>query len=275
MARFVRFQLFGESAWGRVGPGGTAITVVSDPLAAPGLQPPGSPRTVPWDDVTLNAPVPSTGVKIVAVARNYRAHAAELNNPVPSEPLLFLKPPSALIGPDHPIVYPTGLSELVHHEGELAVVMGRRAKNVRRDEALSYVGGYTLFNDVTARDLQRREKKFTRGKGFDTFGPIGPWIDTDFSPADQLLTVSVNGQIRQKAPLSDMIFDVAALIAFVSRIMTLERYDVIATGTPAGVGPLVPGDSVQIHIAGLGTLENTVVAGDPPVERWDATHKAG
>ena len=224
--------------------------------------------TVPLDVVTLNPPVPGRP-KIVAVARNYRAHAAELNNPVPSEPLLFLKPHTVLTAHEAPIVYPTGLSELVHHEGELAVVIGRRTRNVSPANALDHVLGYSLFNDVTARDLQRRDGKFTRGKGFDTFGPMGPWIDTDFVPGDQTLTVRVNGEVRQKAPLSDMIFDVATLLAFVSRIMTLERYDVIATGTPAGVGPLSPGDTVEVHIEQLGTLSNPVTAA-ATAQSWDA-----
>lgn len=223
---------------------------------------------VPWDVVSLNAPVPGRASMIVAVARNYRAHAAELNNPVPQTPLLFLKPSSAMVADGDDIVLPTGQSSLVHHEGELAVVIGRRTRNVSKADAPNHVLGYTLINDVTARDLQRADGKFTRGKGFDTFAPIGPWIDTGFRPAGQRLTVHVNKELRQNAPLTDMIFDVPTLIAFISRIMTLERYDIIATGTPSGVGPLVDGDVVRVSIDGLGSLTNQVVAG-PPAPPWE------
>jgi len=273
MARYVRFTLFGKQRWGRVSDDGDSIVAYTgDPFDPEAELDEGAGRssTVPWEAVSLNPPVPVRATKIVAVARNYRAHAAELNNPVPEEPLLFLKPSTVLIPHEGEIVYPTGQSELVHHEGELAVIIGRRTRNVSRDDALNHVLGYSIFNDVTARDLQRRDGKFTRGKGFDTFGPLGPWIDTDFTPADQELSVRVNGQVRQQAPLTDMIFDVPTLIAFVSSIMTLERYDVIATGTPAGVGPLVPGDAVEVRIQGLGSLHNTVVQGAPPKRRWDA-----
>jgi len=197
--------------------------------------------------------------KIVAVGRNYRDHAAELANEVPEVPLLFLKPPSCLVGHGGAIVYPTGESELVHHEAELAVVIGRRARHVSVGDADRYILGYSVFNDVTARDLQRRDGHFTRGKGFDTFGPLGPWVDTSFTPRDQAVTARVNGEERQRGHLSQMIFGVAELVAFVSRVMTLEPYDVLATGTPAGVGPLAPGDIVEVEVEGLGRLSNRVV----------------
>ena len=148
----------------------------------------------------------------------------------------------------------------MHHEGELAIVIGRRAKDVSEADALDHVLGYAPFNDVTARDLQRKDVQFTRGKGFDTFGPMGPWIDTDFTPAAQRITVTVNGELRQDGRLNQMMFGPAAIIAYVSAVMTLEPGDVIATGTPAGVGPLVAGDVVEVEIEGLGALSNRVVA---------------
>jgi 2-keto-4-pentenoate hydratase/2-oxohepta-3-ene-1,7-dioic acid hydratase in catechol pathway len=232
------------------------VAIKGDPFA-PEAQAVAGPA-LSWDVVVPDPPVRPS--KIVCIGRNYRAHAAELGNPVPTSPLLFLKPPSCLIAHGGAIVYPVGDSELVHHEGELAVIIGRRAKRVAAADAHAYVLGYSVFNDVTARDLQRQDVQFTRGKGFDTFGPLGPWIDTDFRPADQRLTVTVNGELRQDGRLSDMIFDVPTLIEAISRVMTLEPFDVIATGTPEGVGPLAIGDAVSVSIEGLGTLDNTVVA---------------
>ena len=182
---------------------------------------------------------------------------------MPAEPLIFLKPPSAIVGPGAPIVYPTGQSELVHHEGELAVVMGRRAHRVNRADAQDYVFGYSLLNDVTARDLQRRDVQFTRGKGFDTFAPLSSHVNTDFLPSEQRLTVHVNGELRQQGRLSDMIFPVDVLVEYISRFMTLLPGDVIATGTPSGVGPLLPGDEVVVAVEGLTSLCNPVIEGEP------------
>ncbi len=200
--------------------------------------------------------------KIVGVGRNYREHASELGNPLPSEPLIFLKPPSSLIAHGDNIVYPA-ISTRVDYEGELGVVIGKRARLVRPQEAESCILGYTCVNDVTARDLQRKDGQFTRGKGFDTFCPVGPWIVPREQVAFERLRIRtiVRGQVRQEATVQEMIFPVGAIIAFVTQFMTLEPWDLIATGTPAGVGPLEPGDVVRIEIDGLGALENRVVRG--------------
>jgi 2-keto-4-pentenoate hydratase/2-oxohepta-3-ene-1,7-dioic acid hydratase in catechol pathway len=198
--------------------------------------------------------------KIVCVGRNYREHASELGNPVPPEPLIFLKPPSALIASGDAIVYPA-ISERVDHEGELGVVIAKRARNVRPEDAGSYIFGYTCINDVTARDLQKKDGQWTRGKGFDTFCPVGPWITPRETVRLEDLRVRtfVDGEKKQDAPVADMIFLVGVLIAFVSQFMTLEPGDLIATGTPAGVGPLRRGSTVRVDIEGLGVLENRVV----------------
>jgi 2-keto-4-pentenoate hydratase/2-oxohepta-3-ene-1,7-dioic acid hydratase in catechol pathway len=200
--------------------------------------------------------------KIVGVGRNYREHASELGNPVPAEPLIFLKPPSALAAHGDNIVYPA-ISARVDFEGELGVVIGRRARLVRPQEAENYIFGYTCVNDVTARDLQRKDGQFTRGKGFDTFCPVGPWIVPRERVDFERLRVRtfVNGEKKQDASVQEMIFPVGAIIAFVTQFMTLEPGDLIASGTPAGVGPLEPGDVVRVEIDGLGVLENRVVRG--------------
>jgi 2-keto-4-pentenoate hydratase/2-oxohepta-3-ene-1,7-dioic acid hydratase in catechol pathway len=212
---------------------------------------------VGWDQARLLSPVIPT--KIVAVGRNYEDHAAELNSPVPEAPLLFLKPPTAVIGPLQAIRLPPA-SENVHHEAELAVVINKVARDVKAEDAGSYVLGYTAANDVTARDLQRRDGQWTRAKGFDTFCPLGPAIDTDLDPLEGLqITCRVNGELRQSGSTADMIFGVAELIAYASAIMTLLPGDVILTGTPAGVGPLVDGDRVEVEIEGIGVLLNPVV----------------
>jgi 2-keto-4-pentenoate hydratase/2-oxohepta-3-ene-1,7-dioic acid hydratase in catechol pathway len=197
--------------------------------------------------------------KIICIGRNYVEHAREHNAEVPETPLLFLKPPSSVIGPGDKIILPPQ-SQQVEHEGELAVVIGRRGRWIPMEQALDYVLGYTIGNDVTARDLQRRDGQWTRGKGFDTFCPLGPWIDTDFDPADALLTCRVNAEIRQMATIRDMVFTIPQLITFISSVMTLEPGDVILTGTPAGVGPMVAGDTVTVEIEGLGELKNPVSA---------------
>ncbi len=254
MPRYARYTIGGERRWGRVVDGGL-VALSGCPFEAAVAQ--GPQPLLPWDRLRL-AP-PTAPSKIICVGRNYRAHAAELGHDVPQEPLLFLKPPSALVGPGAPIVYPRGESELVHHEGELAVVIGRRARRVSEADAADHIFGYTTFNDVTARDLQRKDVQFTRGKSFDTFGPMGPWIDTDFTPADQRVVVRVSGEVRQDGHLGQMVFRPHFLVAYITRVMTLEPGDVIATGTPAGVGPLVPGDRVEVRIDGLGALSNPVV----------------
>ncbi|HQN44714.1 MAG TPA: fumarylacetoacetate hydrolase family protein [Anaerolineaceae bacterium] len=213
--------------------------------------------TIPLSSVRLLAPV--LPGKIICIGRNYVEHAREHNAEVPETPLLFLKPPSSVIGPGDKIILPPQ-SQQVEHEGELAVVIGRRGRWIPMEQALDYVLGYTIGNDVTARDLQRRDGQWTRGKGFDTFCPLGPWIDTDFDPADALLTCRVNAEIRQMATIRDMVFTIPQLITFISSVMTLEPGDVILTGTPAGVGPMVAGDTVTVEIEGLGELKNPVSA---------------
>lgn len=197
--------------------------------------------------------------KIICLGRNYAAHAKEHDAEVPAVPLLFLKPPSAVIGPRDAILLPPQ-SQQVEHEVELAVVIGKKGRWIQPENASNHILGYTIANDVTARDLQFKDGQWTRGKGFDTFCPIGPWIDTDFDPADAVITCHVNGEMRQMASTRDMIFSVRQLIAFISSIMTLEPGDLILTGTPAGVGPLRQGDVIESGIEGLGTLSNSVAA---------------
>jgi 2-keto-4-pentenoate hydratase/2-oxohepta-3-ene-1,7-dioic acid hydratase in catechol pathway len=202
---------------------------------------------------------PSQPTKIVCVGRNYIDHAKELGNEVPKIPLIFLKPPSSIIGNGDSIVLPPQ-SKQVEHEAELVVVIGKRGKNVTAGETSEYIFGYTVGNDVTARDLQRTDELWTRAKGFDTFCSFGPWIDTEFDPSDAVVTCRVNGQMRQMASTRDMVFNVGVLIAYVTSIMTLEPGDLLFTGTPAGVGGLEPGDVVDVEIEGLGKLSNPVMA---------------
>ncbi|MFN2144408.1 MAG: fumarylacetoacetate hydrolase family protein [Anaerolineales bacterium] len=210
----------------------------------------------PVDAVKLLPPVEPR--KILCVGRNYEAHAKEFDNPIGEVPLIFLKPPSSLVGPGDPIILPPQ-SQRVEHEAELAVVIGKRGRWIQLDEAWDHVFGYTVANDVTARDLQRADVVWTRGKGFDTFCPLGPWIETDFDPADALITCHVGEELRQMTSTRDMVFTIPQLIAFISSFMTLEPGDLLLTGTPAGVGELVPGVNVSITIEGLGTLTNPVI----------------
>lgn len=212
-------------------------------------------RLIPLRSATLLCPV--TPSKIVCVGRNFRAHAEELGNEVPAEPLLFLKPPSALIGPDADVELPAQ-SERIEHEGELAVVVGAAMRDIRAEDVAARVFGYTCANDVTARDLQRRDVQFTRGKGFDTFCPCGPWIETELDPADVGIRVRVGDELRQDGRTRAMVFDVPALLAYASSIMTLLPGDLVLTGTPSGVGPLTDGDRVSIEIEGVGTLVHGV-----------------
>jgi 2-keto-4-pentenoate hydratase/2-oxohepta-3-ene-1,7-dioic acid hydratase in catechol pathway len=210
---------------------------------------------LPLASVRLLAPVQPS--KIVCIGRNYAEHAKEHDAEVPKVPLLFLKPPSSITNPGDAIILPAQ-SQKVEHEAELVVVIGKRARNVIVEQAQDVVFGYTVGNDVTARDLQRSDGQWTRAKGFDTFCPFGPWVDTGFDPSDAVITCRVSGQPRQMASTRDMIFSVSMLIAFISSVMTLEPGDLIFTGTPAGVGPLKDGDEVVIEIEGLGKLSNPV-----------------
>lgn len=213
-------------------------------------------------DVRLLAPVLPRS-KVVGIGRNYAAHAAEMGNDVPSEPLMFLKPNTSVVGPNDAIVYPTQ-STNVHYEGELAVVIGRICRDVPAEKATDVIHGYTIANDVTARDLQKGDVQFTRGKGFDTFCPLGPWVETDLDPHDfaqgRRVQTFLNGDVVQDGSTADLIFDIPTLIAHVSSVMTLLPGDLILTGTPEGVGPMLPGDEIEVAIEGLGSLTNKVVS---------------
>lgn len=202
--------------------------------------------------------VPCEPTKVLALALNYGSHAEEMGTPLPVEPIIFLKPPSALLMHGAKIVFPQ-LAKRVDYEGELAVVIGRRAKKVRPTEAGDYILGLTCANDVTARDLQKTDAQWTRGKGFDTFCPLGPHLALDLDPGGLLLRTWLNGELRQEASTREMIFDVGEILAYISAVMTLEPGDVILTGTPKGVGQLKPGDVVEVEIEGIGTLRNSVV----------------
>mgnify|MGYP000992164225 CR=1 FL=1 len=211
---------------------------------------------IPLADVKLLAPVIPRS-KVVAVGRNYREHAAELGNEAPAEPLLFLKPNTSVIGPGDTIVRPQQSSR-VDFEGELAIVIGSIAKNVSEADAASVVFGYTVANDVTARDLQEKDGQWARAKGFDTFCPLGPVIETEFEVASQGIETRVNGEVRQSGRLDEMVHSVASVIAYASAVFTLLPGDVILTGTPAGVGPIMAGDTVEVTVEGIGTLSNPV-----------------
>jgi 2-keto-4-pentenoate hydratase/2-oxohepta-3-ene-1,7-dioic acid hydratase in catechol pathway len=235
-----------------VDPGGVRLTGNRFPLA----------------EVRLLAPVlPS---KVVAAGRNYASHAREMNGEPPAkgpapniaEPVIFLKPSTSVTGPGDAIKYPVKITDRVDFEGELAVIIGRLCRQVPRERAEEVVFGYTCANDVTARDLQARDGQWTRAKGFDTFCPLGPWIETGTNPTDLELTTTVNGEVRQQARTSELLCDVPGLIAHVSQVMTLLPGDVLLTGTPAGVGPLTDGDEVSVTIESIGTLTNRVVIGD-------------
>jgi 2-keto-4-pentenoate hydratase/2-oxohepta-3-ene-1,7-dioic acid hydratase in catechol pathway len=217
---------------------------------------PGRP-VGPLESLRLLAPCEPT--KIVAIGRNYSEHAAEHGAEVPPEPLIFLKPPSSIIGPGASIILPS-LSRRIEYEGELAAVIGRRGRHIDRESVSDYILGFTCGNDVTARDLQRSDGQWARSKGFDTFCPLGPWIETDLDATDAELVAKVNGEIRQHANTGDMIYGLSTLIDYISAVMTLEPGDVILTGTPAGVGPLEHGDIVQVEIEGIGALRNPVTA---------------
>src|ERR671920_184359 len=235
-----------------------AVYALAGELSEENLSVEGKEPVARLEDARLLAPVEPS--KVVCVGRNYREHAAELGNAMPTEPLLFLKAPSALVGDGDSIELPE-VSERVEHEGELGLVIGRRCSRLAEaEDPLAYVLGFTCLNDVTARDLQRRDVQFTRGKSFDTFCPVGPFVVTGLDPTDLLVETRVNGEVRQSARTSAMAFPVPFLIRYISRAMTLEPGDLIATGTPAGVGPLLDGDVCEVEVEGVGTLRNTVRA---------------
>jgi 2-keto-4-pentenoate hydratase/2-oxohepta-3-ene-1,7-dioic acid hydratase in catechol pathway len=235
----------------------TVVALTGDPLYV-GVQ--LTDVELPLSDVRLLAPVLPRS-KVVGVGRNYAAHASELGNDVPAEPMLFLKPNTSVVGPGDPVFYPRQSSE-VHYEGELAVVIGRICRDVPADDVDKVVWGYTVGNDVTARDLQRGDVQFTRAKGFDSFCPLGPWVETELDTGDLKVTTHLNGDLVQDGTTKDMIFDVPALVSYVSSVMTLLPGDVILTGTPEGVGPMQVGDEVEVTVAGIGSLTNKVVSRD-------------
>jgi 2-keto-4-pentenoate hydratase/2-oxohepta-3-ene-1,7-dioic acid hydratase in catechol pathway len=214
---------------------------------------------IPVSQVRLLAPViPS---KVVAIGKNYLEHAEEMGGSVPEEPIIFLKPSTAVIGPDDPIPYPR-ISERVDHEAELAIVIGRLARRVKAEEAGKFILGYTCGNDVTARDLQLKDGQWSRAKGFDGFCPLGPWVETLLDPTDVEVLCRVNGDVRQNARTSQLAFGPATLVEFITQVMTLLPGDVILTGTPAGVSPVQPGDKIEVDVEGIGVLTNEVVQGD-------------
>ena len=275
--RIARFAKGGEVAYGVVGeaqadgagaarpePRAGGLSVIAELRGHPfspgkgGVQFTGA--TFPLDDVRLLAPVlPS---KVVAVGGNYADHPREMGGEPAAEPVLFLKPSTAVVGHGDQIAYPVKLTQRVDYEGELAVIIGRLCREVPAAQAAEVIFGYTCANDLTARDLQARDGQWTRAKGFDTFCPLGPWIETDADPADLQLTTEVNGEVRQQARTSQLLYDVPALVEYVSTVMTLLPGDVLLTGTPAGVGPLEDGDEVSVTIENVGSLRNTVVNRD-------------
>jgi len=213
-------------------------------------------KSIPLESVRLLAP--SAPTKIVAIGLNYKAHAAEFGLSIPDEPMIFFKPPSALIGPGDKIIYPSHMSHRVDYEAELAIVVGSVAKDISVDESAGYILGYSCFNDVTARDIQGKDSQYARSKGFDTFAPMGPWIETELDTANLKIESYLNSEIRQSASTSDMIFTVEELFSYVSCVMTLMPGDVIATGTPPGVGKMKEGDEVEVRVEGIGSLVNSV-----------------
>jgi 2-keto-4-pentenoate hydratase/2-oxohepta-3-ene-1,7-dioic acid hydratase in catechol pathway len=253
--RIVRYSREGQVGFGIL-EGETVAALTPHPFAA--FEYTG--ERFPTGEVRLLAPVLPT--KVVAVGRNYAEHARELGNEVPDDPVIFLKPSTAVIGPGDPIVHP-GWVGRVDYEGELAVIVGKLARRLDEADAIQAVLGFSCANDVTARDLQRADGQWARAKGFDSFCPLGPWIETDLDSSDLALRTLVNGEPRQQARTSQLERGVASLLAFVSRVMTLLPGDVLLTGTPAGVGPLEVGDRVEVEVDGIGVLANQVVA-EPP-----------
>jgi len=250
--RLVRFQVEGRSACGALDH--DEIEERGDPARSGSG---GRTMVHPLSGVRLLAPC-SPG-KIVAVGLNYRHHAAEMGLAVPDEPVIFLKPSTAVIGPGEIIRYPD-MSSQVDYEAELGVVIRDRVRNIAPDEVKDHILGYTCANDVTARDLQRKDGQWTRAKSFDTFCPIGPWIETELDPGNLLVESYLNGERRQSSRTAQFIFPVNYLVSFISRIMTLNPGDLIITGTPSGVGPMKPGDEIEVRIEGIGSLKNVVSA---------------
>jgi len=245
--KIVHFQYNGQNQYGYLDENSNNIFLIENGQIKKDL--------IPLEDVKI-LPV-SFPTKIVAIGLNYKDHAYEMDIPLPEEPLIFLKPSSSIIAHKETIILPE-VSKRIDYEGELAVVIGKRCKDVEIDEAKKYILGYTCFNDVTARDLQQKDVQYTRSKSFDTFAPVGPWIENDVDPTNLEIKTILNDRIVQHSNTSNMKFNVFYLVSFISKIMTLLPGDIIATGTPAGVGPLKSGDIIKIEIEGIGTLENYV-----------------
>jgi len=250
--RFVRFEADGAARYGRLGKN-TIRSIEGDIFAE------FKTGNEEYDPSNVRLLPPCRPGKIIALGLNYRDHARELGFPIPDEPLIFLKPGTAVIGPDSSIMYPR-MSKRVDYEAELGVVIGKRARFVPQDKAYDYILGYTCVNDVTARDLQRKDVQFTRSKSFDTFAPIGPCIARGMDPSHLKVESYLNGELRQSSHTGNLIYGVAELVSFISEVMTLLPGDIIATGTPSGIGPMVPGDVIEIVVESIGTLRNTVKA---------------
>jgi len=249
--RILRYAQDGTEYWGALKENEEVIPML-DPLSMEVKKGPAQRLR----DLKLLAPV-NPG-KVVAVGLNYRDHAEELGMPVPEHPILFMKPRTSVIGPDADILLPPS-SERVDFEAELGVVIGRRAHKVPVHEAFHFILGYTCLNDVTARDLQKQDGQWTRAKSFDTFCPLGPWIETELDPSDLLVRLFLNGKPKQKSSTSNLVFSVPELVSFISHVMTLDPGDVIATGTPSGIGPMASGDQVEVVVDGIGVLTNRAV----------------
>ena len=259
--RIVRFApsattgLGSDPAYGILNSSDEILVLKGDPMYS-GVVP--TETKVALTDVRLLAPIIPRS-KVVCIGKNYAAHAAEMDSVVPEEPIIFIKPNTTVIGPNETIQWPR-MSERVDFEGELAIVIGRICKDVPKERFRDVIYGYTIGNDVTARDLQKKDGQWSRAKGFDTFCPLGPWIETEFDPQEQLLTTAVDGEVKQSEPISSMIFKIPEIIAFVTSVMTLLPGDVILTGTPAGIGPMQEGSQVVVTIEGIGSLMNKVSA---------------
>lgn len=253
--RYCRFRHDGSPAYGVIGEDGMVTELVGAPWRS--THPAANATPVKLEDVELL--VPTQPSKIVCVGQNYRKHAEEMGKPIPEEPVLFMKPPSALNAHENPIELPE-MSKEVHHESELALVIGKELKNASEEDAAQAIFALTCFNDVTARDIQKKEIQHTRSKSFDTFACVGPWMVTGLSPADLRIQCKLNGEVKQDGRTSDMIFPPARLVSFISKVMTLLPGDLIVTGTPSGVGAIKAGDRVEVEIEGIGTLVNPVEA---------------
>lgn len=257
--RLVRFVVRGRAKYGLLAQN-TIRGLQGSPFAY--IKHLGSPSTLDGSTYTLDEVrllTPCLPSKIVCLGLNYRSHIEETKLPMPSVPLLFLKPSTAVIGPDDKIILPRGWKR-IDYEGELGIVIGKKAKAVPEEKAREYILGYTCFNDVSDRPAQAADGQWTRAKGYDTFAPIGPWIETDVDPSNLQLETYLNGELRQSVSTSDLLFGIPQLISFISGVMTLLPGDVIATGTPSGIGPLSPGDVVEVKIENIGTLKNFVIA---------------